>query len=81
MCSATSSEGPRLVRIAVPCAHADKGGHRDAFSNNMLERMTQSAAFFKRPAQPCRLRATKPRAKRETRSALCHSVVVDSTLI
>ena len=38
----------------------DKGGHRDAFSNHMLERTAQSTAFFERHAQPCRPRATKP---------------------
>ena len=37
--------------------------------------MAQSAAHFKRPAQL----ATEPQAKRETRSVLRHSLVVDST--
>ena len=37
--------------------------------------MAQSAVRFKRPAQ----QATEPRAKRETRSVICHSLVVDST--
>ena len=35
----------------------------------------RSATRFERPAQ----QATEPRAKQETRSVLCHSLVVDST--
>ena len=37
--------------------------------------MVQRAACFERPAQ----QATEPQAKRETRSFLHHSLVVDST--
>ena len=37
--------------------------------------MAQSATRFKRPVQ----KATEPRVKREMRSVLCHSLVVDST--
>ena len=48
----------------------NKGGRGDAFS---LEQM----ARFERPAQQAT--ATEPRAKRETRSVLRHSLVVDST--
>ena len=41
--------------------------------------MARSATRFERPAQHAgRPRATKPRAERETRPVLCHSVVVDS---
>ena len=53
MHSLTSSEGPRLVRIAVPCAQT-------RVSIEMLSHVTE------------------PRVKRETRSVLRHSVVVDS---
>ena len=38
MHSATSLEGPRLVRIVVPCAQTrlpGPRGHRDAFSSSM----------------------------------------------
>ena len=35
----------------------------------------RSTARFERPAQ----QATEPRAKREARSILCHSLMVDST--
>ena len=66
---ATSSEGPQLIRIAVPCAQT-----RVAIEMH-LERTAQSATCLERPAQ----QVTKPRVKRETRSVLCHSLVVDST--
>ena len=52
----------------------NKGGHRDTFS---LERTAWSAARFERPAQQAT--ATEPQAKRETRSVLRHSLVVDLT--
>ena len=68
MRSATSSEGPRLVRIAVPCAQT-----RVAIEIHSRTNGAKRRAFLSRP------RATEPRAKRETRSVLCHSLVVDST--
>ena len=37
--------------------------------------MVRSATCFERPAQ----QATEPRVKRETKSVLCHSLVVDLT--
>ena len=69
MRSSTSSESPRLVRIAVPCAQT-----RVAIEMHS-QRMARSAARFNRPAQ----QATEPRAKQEMRSVLRHSLVVDST--
>ena len=70
MRSSTSSEGPRLVRFAVPCAQT-------RVTIEMHSRMngTGSAVRFERPAQ----QITEPQAKREMRSVLCHSLVVDST--
>ena len=59
--------GPRLIRIAVPC------GHRDAFSNERREVPHVSRGLLSRP------RATEPQVKRETRSVLCHSLVVNLT--
>ena len=41
----------------------------------MVEQTVKSAARFERPAQL----VTEPQAKREMRSVLCHSLVVDST--
>ena len=64
MRSSTSSEGPQFSAVCT-----NKGGHRDAFSNQQ-----RKAPRISRGQQ-----ATEPRAKRETRSVLCHSLVVDST--
>ena len=66
MCSSASSEGSRLVRFTVPGAQARVA---------ILEQTARSATGFERPAQ----QATEPRAKREMRSVLRHSLVVDST--
>ena len=58
--------------IVVPCAQTrlpGPRGHRDARASGA------SAARFNRPAP----QATKPRAKREAMSTLCHGLVVDST--
>ena len=51
----------------------NKGGHRDAFLN---ERHEAPHVFRGLLSRPC---ATKPQAKQETRSVLCHSLVVDLT--
>ena len=51
----------------------NKGGHRDAFSNERRQALRISRGLLSRP------RATEPRAKQETRSVVCHSLVVDST--
>ena len=67
MHSSSSSEGPRLIRFAVLCAPT-----RAAIE---IHSTAQSAARFMRPAQ----QAIEPRGKRETRSVLYHSLVVDST--
>ena len=48
MRSATSSEGPRLVRIAVPCAQTRVHGYRDAFSNEQCEIASLGASPFTR---------------------------------
>ena len=73
MHSATSSEGPRLVRIVVLCAQT-------RVAIEMHSRMP-STARFERPAQHAgHACATEPQAKQETRSVLCNSVVADSTL-
>ena len=58
MRSATSSEGPRLVRIAVPRAQTRVTIETHSRTNG-----------FERPVQ----QATEPRAKRETRSVLLQS--------
>ena len=50
----------------------NKGGHRDTFSNVRLEAPRVSRDLLSRP------HATKPQAKREMRSVLCHSLVIDS---
>ena len=70
MRSATSSEGPRLVRIAVPCAQTRVAVKMHSQTNG-TEALYVSRGLFSRPQ--------KPQAKRETRSILCHSVVVDLT--
>ena len=63
MHSATSSEHSQLVRIVVPCAQT-----RVAIETH--SRWTVwSAANFEKPAE----QATKPRAKQEARSVLCHT--------
>ena len=74
MCSPTSSEGSRLVKIVVLCAQTRVPGPRGHRERGTLER---SAAHFDRPAQ----QANKPRAKRQARSVFCHSLVVDSTFM
>ena len=72
MRSSTSSEGPRLVRIAVPCC-INKGGHRDAFSNEWRKapRVSRARGLLSRP----------PSLVRSKRRGLffVHSLVVDST--
>ena len=68
MRSSTSSEGPRLVRIAVPCAFS--------ISNKQCEALHVLRGLACSACRPC---ATKPRAKQETRSVLCHALVVDLT--
>ena len=65
MRSSTSSEGPRLVRIAVPCAQT-----RVAIE---MHSRTNGAKRFKRLAQ----QATESRAKQETRSVLHQSLEID----
>ena len=73
MHSATSSEGPRLVRIAVPCAQIRVAIEMHSRMNGAKRRV------FQETCSACRPSATEPWAKQETRSVLCHSVVVDST--
>ena len=73
MHSPTSLEGSQLVRIVKLCAQTrlpGPRGHRDAFLS--------SSKQCKAPRVSTR-QATEPRAKREARSVLCHSLVVDST--
>ena len=79
MRSATSLEGPRLVRIAVPYAQIRMAIDSDAFSNERREASRVSRGLLSMLA--CRPRTTEaePQAKRETRSVLCYSLVVDST--
>ena len=48
MRSATSSEGPRLVRIAVAMC-TNKGSHRDAFSNEGRQAPHVSRGLLSRP--------------------------------
>ena len=50
-----------------------EGGHRDAFSSKWYEALY----VLERPAQ----QATEPRAKREARSVLCHSLAPDGSSI
>ena len=73
MRSATSSEGPRYCSAVC----TNKGGHKDAFSNEWRKALRVSRGLA---AQACRPHATstEPRVKRETRSVLCHSMVVYS---
>ena len=75
MRSPTSSEDSRLVRIVVPCAQR---GCQDLGAIEMHSRARASGASAARFDRPAR-QATEPRAKREAMSALCHSLVVDST--
>ena len=49
----------------------NKGGHRDAFLNERHKAPRILRGLLSRP------HATEPQAKRETRSVLCHSLVVD----
>ena len=72
MCSSTSSEGSRLVRIVVPCAQT-----RVAIETYSRANGAKRRAF--REVCPAGHRAFEPRAKREARSVLCHSLMVDST--
>ena len=71
MRSPTSSEGSRLIRIiVVPRAQTRMPGPR------VIETHSQANGHhFNRPAQ----QATEARVKRDERSVLCHSLVVDST--
>ena len=74
MCSPTSLEGSRLVRIVVPYAQTrvpGSRGHRDAFLSERREVPHISTGLLKQ--------ATEPRAKQGVRSVLYRSVVVDST--
>ena len=75
MCSAmyTSSEGPRLVRIVVPCAQTRMAIKRHSGTKHCAFREACSYIMLSRP------RATEPRAKQEMRSVLCHSLMIDST--
>ena len=75
MRSPTSSEDSRLVRIVVPCAQRGCQGLGAIEMHFRARASGASAACFNRPAW----QATKPRAKREAMSALCHGLVVDST--
>ena len=66
-----------LVRTVEPCAQRrvalmPRGiaTARDALSN---DRWRESAARFEKPAKQALALATKPRAKREARSVLCHT--------
>ena len=54
----------QLINLEWPNA----SGHRDALSNDRRK----SAAHFERPAKQALALATEPRAKRESRSVLCH---------
>ena len=70
MHSATSSEGPRLVRIAVPYAQTMAAIELEMHSRT---NGAKCCAF----QEACS--AGQPRVKQEMRSVLCHSLVVDST--
>ena len=74
MHSSTSSEGSRLVRIVVSCAQT-----RVAIETYSRANGAKRRAF--REVCPAGHRAFEPRAKREARSVLCHSLMVDSTFI
>ena len=73
MRSSTSSEGPRLVRITVLCAQTRVAIEMHSRTNGAKHHA------FREACSACRPRATEPRVKRETRSVLYHSLVVDST--
>ena len=68
MLSTTSSEGSRLVRIVVPCAQTRVAIETHSRANNMKRCTIQETAQ----------QAIKPRAKREVRSVLYHSLVIHS---
>ena len=67
----TSSEGSRLVRIVVPCAQTRVAIETYSRTNGAKCRVFREAC----PAA----QATESRAKRETMSVLCHSLMVDWT--
>ena len=69
MCFATSLG---LVRVTVPCAQTRVAIEMNSQTNS-AKRRTFQKGLLSRP------RATEPQAKRETRSVLCHSLMVDST--
>ena len=73
MHSSTNSEGPRLVRIAVPCAQTRVAIEMHSRRNERCKAPHVSRGLLSRPL------ATEPRVKREMRSILRHSLVVDST--
>ena len=69
-------QGSELVRTVGPCAQRRVALlpwaiaiATDALSNDRRE----SATRFERPAKQALALATKPRAKREARSVLCHT--------
>ena len=74
MHSSSSSEGSRLVRIVVPCAQT-----RVTIETHSRVNGAKHGVF--REACPAGHRALKPRAKREVRSVLCRSLMIDSTFI
>ena len=73
MRSSTSSEGSQLVRIVVPCAQTRVTTIETHSRANGAKRCTF------REACPTGHRALEPRAKREARSVLCHSLMIDLT--
>ena len=72
MHSSTSSEGPRWVRIAVPCAQTRVAIEMHSRWNERREAVQVSRGLLSRPRPPSLERS-------ETRSVLRHSLLVDST--
>ena len=71
MHSSTSSEGSRSVRIVVPCAQTRVATETHSRANDAKHRMFQEACPAGHRAQ----------AKREARSVLCHSLMIDWMLM
>ena len=73
MRSATSAEARPTIGQNCSAVCTNEGGHIEMHSGSNERRKAPriSRGLLSKP------RATEPRAKRETRSVLCHSLVVD----
>ena len=77
--SKSALQGSGLVRTVGPCAQRRVAlmpraiaTAREALSNDRRE-TCESAVRFERPAKQVLALSTEPQAKREARSALCHT--------